>query len=143
MSALLFLLAAGAAAVPAAPAAVPVSVLARAVARGDVLSAADFEAAARPAASARGALSPRDADGQEAARALPAGAVVRAADVVAPRLVRRGEPVTIVWRQGGLSITGGGRALTSGGQGDMVRVVASTNRTLDGIVDGAGSVRLP
>jgi len=136
MSALLLLLAAAA----ADPAGVPV--LAHRVERGDVLSAADFENQPRPAAT--GALTPAQAAGREAVRPLMAGAVVRAGDLVLPRLVRRGEPVTVAWRQGGLVITAAGRALSAGGLGEPVRVVTTaTNRTLDGVVEGSGAVRIP
>jgi len=133
MSALLLLLLA-----TAEPAEVPV--LARRVERGELLSAADFET--RPGSPA-GALTPAQASGREAARVLMAGNPVRAGDVVPPRLVRRGEPVTIAWRQGGLVITAAGRALSAGGKGELVRVVATaTNRTLDGVVEGSGAVRI-
>jgi flagella basal body P-ring formation protein FlgA len=40
-------------------------------------------------------------------------------------------------------ITSSGRALNGGGQGEMVRVVTNTtNRTLDGTIDGSGTVRI-
>lgn len=120
---------------------VEIPVLAHAVARGDIVSAADFELKPMSAAQGNGVLTPAKAAGREAARSLSAGVPVRAADLVTPRLVRRGEPVLIAWRSGGLAITTSGRALTSGGQGDFVRVVAAaTNRTLDAVVDGSGAV---
>ena len=76
-------------------------------------------------------------------RDLSAGATVRPGDLVAPRLVRRGEPVTVALRAGNLVITAAGRALSSGGRGEPVRVVVpATNRTLDGIVEGSGAVRI-
>ena len=79
----------------------------------------------------------------EAARALPAGAMVRGSDVIRPQLVRRGEPVTIALRDGGLSITAQGKALSGGAAGDFVRVVSlATNHTLDGVVEGTGAVRV-
>jgi flagella basal body P-ring formation protein FlgA len=59
------------------------------------------------------------------------------------RLVRRGEPVTLRLRNGPLTISTAGRALTDGLRGARVRVVAlSTRRTLDGIVEGPGDVRI-
>lgn len=120
-----------------------VSVLARAVARGEVLGAEDFETADRTAAQGRGALAATDAGGKEATRNLPAGSVVRMSDVIVPRLVRRGEPVQVMVKSGGLAIATTGRALGSGAAGDLVRVVVTaTNRTLDGIVDGPGQVRI-
>jgi len=122
---------------------VPVAVLAHAVEKGTRLEAADFAIEPRAAAAARGALRAEDAAGMEAVRRLAAGAVVRRTDLTRPQLVRRGEPVTIRIVNGPLVITTGGRALASGSQGEMVRVVASaTSRTLDGIVDGSGTVRV-
>lgn len=122
---------------------VPVAVLAHPVEKGTRLEVADFAVEPRAPAAARGALRAEDAAGMEASRRLAAGAVVRRSDVTQPQLVRRGEPVTIRIVSGALVITAGGRALASGGQGEMVRVVANaTSRTLDGIVDGSGTVRV-
>lgn len=126
-----------------APATVDIPVLGRAVARGEVIGQDDFTTEARSPAQARGALAIANAVGREATRTLPAGTVLRATDVIAPRLVRRGEPVTITVRSGGLAIATGGRALASAGAGEMVRVVSlSTNRTLDGVVEGPDAVRV-
>ena len=122
---------------------VPVAVLTRPVTRGELLTADDLAVEDRNAAQARGTLGVRDIAGREANRNLPAGAVLRANDVIARRLVRRGEPVTINVRAGGLVISSAGRALASGGEGDLVRVVSNaTNRTLDGVVEAAGAVRV-
>ncbi|WP_114955043.1 flagellar basal body P-ring formation chaperone FlgA [Sphingosinicella terrae] len=126
----------------AAPAAVEAPVLARTIERGEQIAADDFAVEERSAAQARGALPIEAAAGMEANRRLSAGNVVRSGDVIAPRLVRRGEPVTIYVRSGGLTITASGRALGSAGAGEAVRVVASTNRTLDGVVEGSGAVRV-
>ena len=135
------LLSAGAHAAPPAP--VEVSVLQNSVARGALLEAEDFALDTRSAAQARGALSSEKAVGREASRNLAAGSVVRAPDVVEPRLVRRGEPVSVTVRSSGFAIATPGRALGSGAAGDLVRVVIlSTNRTLDGIVEGTGKVRI-
>ena len=129
--------------VATAPAAAPVPVLARAIAKGELLAADDFTIEPRSAAQARGGIPAREAMGKEAARNLPVGTVLRATDVIVPRLVRRGEPVTINVRSGGLTIATAGRALGSGANGDLVRVVSlSTNRTLDGVVEGPSAVRV-
>ncbi len=139
------LLASGAAlpARAADPAETPVAVLTRAIARGDILSATDFELQPRAAVAARGVLAADAASGREAVRALPAGTMVRAGDLVAPRLVRRGEAVTLSLQGRGFAITTAARALAAGGMGDVVRVVAlSTNHSVDGVVTGAGSVRV-
>lgn len=142
MSLLIPFLAALATAQPA-PAVVETAVLDRVVERGDVISAGDFTIGEVPATQARGAMTAEGADGMEATRRLQPGAVVRASDLTTPRLVRRGEPVTINVRSGGLVISTAGRALGNGSKGDLVRVVAnSTNRTLDAQVEGAGAVRV-
>lgn len=146
LTSLLALLAAQAASVPATPAVaatVDTPVLTRIVERGEVISSSDFAPEPLPAAQARGALQPRAANGMEAARRLAAGTVVRASDVTTPRLVRRGEAVTITVRSGGLTITTAGRTLDNGAKGDRVRVVAnSTSKTLDAEVEGSGAVRV-
>ncbi|MDT8758491.1 flagellar basal body P-ring formation chaperone FlgA [Sphingomonas psychrotolerans] len=122
---------------------VQVAVLAHPVEKGTRLERGDFELEARAPAAARGVLSAEDAAGMEAARNLTAGMTVRRSDLMKPQLVRRGEPVTIRIVAGALVITASGRALNGGGQGEMVRVVTNnTNRTLDGTIDGSGTVRI-
>lgn len=122
---------------------VQVAVLGHAVAKGERLEAGDFTMEGRTAAAARGALGIEDAMGMEATRNLAPGMVVRRTDVMTPQLVRRGEPVTIKLVSGPLVITAAGRALSGGSKGDLVRVVTnSTSRTLDGMVDGSGTVRV-
>lgn len=118
-------------------------VLGRTVEQGELLSADDFTVEALRPAQARGAIIPADAAGKEARRRLQAGATVRGSDLIEPQVVRRGEPVVIMVRAGGLSITAPGRALSSAAAGEPVRVVStSTNRTLDGVAEAAGQVRV-
>jgi flagella basal body P-ring formation protein FlgA len=132
-----------AAAAQTAAATVDTPVLSRAVDKGQLLSEADFTLAPLGAGAARGAVAVAEASGMEAARRLQAGAPVRATDIIRPQLVRRGEPVTITVVDGGLRITAQGRALSNGAAGDLVRVVnLSSSRTLDGIVEKAGVVRI-
>lgn len=131
------------AAAQTAAAEVEVPVLVRDVEKGERISASDFAFEPRPTAQARGAIEVEAASGKEALRRLRAGSIVRSGDLIRAQLVRRGEPVSITVRSGGLSITAQGRALSGGAQGDLVRVVnTATNRTLDGIVEKTGSVRI-
>ena len=76
---------------------------------------------------------------------VPPAPAARAQPSARPQpLVKRGEPVVIAVRSGGLVITSQGRALGSAGVGEAVRVISNdTHRTLDGIVEGPGSVRIP
>ena len=79
----------------------------------------------------------------EASRNLPAGMVVRQTDLMRPQLVHRGEPVSIRIVSGPLVIAAAGRALSGGAKGEPVRVVTNTtSRTLDGVIEGSGSVRI-
>jgi flagella basal body P-ring formation protein FlgA len=143
MGVLLALALLGAGPAPAPAEDVQVAVLARPIEKGTRLERGDFESEPRAPAAARGALSAEDASGMEAARNLTAGNIVRRSDLMKPQLVRRGEPVTIRIVSGSLVITASGRALNGGGRGEMVRVVTNnTNRTLDGTIDGSGSVRI-
>jgi flagella basal body P-ring formation protein FlgA len=138
MSALLLLALLG-----GAPLGDEVAVLSRPIARGERVTAADFAIEERASGAGRGAVGPADAAGMEAARNLSAGSVVRPADLVRPRLVRRGQPVTIRIVSGSLTITAAGRALSDAASGEPARVVAdATSRTLEGVVDGAGTVRI-
>lgn len=117
-------------------------VLAHPVERGAILSAEDFieDGAYAPPANA---VAPEQAIGKEATRWLPAGAVLRTGDVAAPRLVRRGETVSVRVLSGGLTVATSGRALADGRAGESVRVLATaTRRTLGGVVDGPGTVRV-
>lgn len=120
-----------------------VAILARPVQRGEILSVDDFVYEERSVNMARGAIEADAAQGMEAVRPLAPGRIVRVSDIITPRLVRRGEPVLIAYKTGGLTITTQGRALGSAGAGEQVRVVTnSTQRTLDGFVAGNGLVRI-
>jgi flagella basal body P-ring formation protein FlgA len=122
---------------------VPVAVLQQPVARGEQIDASNLATEPRTASAARGALPIERAAGMEATRNLSAGSVVRQGDVMRPQLVHRGEPVTVRIQSGALVITASGRALGGGAVGDAVRVVVNaTNRTLDGVIEGSGSVRV-
>ncbi|TCM17692.1 flagella basal body P-ring formation protein FlgA [Novosphingobium sp. PhB165] len=144
-AAILFMLAAAApVAAPAVPEMVKAPVLVRTVERGETLGAGDFTQSPLAPGSARGALSPAQAAGQEATRRLNQGAPVRAGDVAAPRLIHRGEAVTISVSTATMHISSAGRALADAGKGEPVRVLnLATNRTLDAVADGPGQVSIP
>ena len=126
-----------------APTTVPVPILNRAVEKGEILAASDFDIEERTASQARGAILAERAAGLEATRRLQPGFPVRGTDLMRAQLVRRGEPVALTVRSGGLLITAQGRALTGGGAGEIVRVVSTaTNRTLEGTVEKTGQVRI-
>lgn len=115
-------------------------VLARSVARGEILAREDFTRQSIAPAAARTALRAGDAAGKEARRALPAGAPLRASDIGPPTLIRRGDAITLLFRDGRLTITAPGRALSEGGAGAPIRIVnLVSDRTLDARVLSAGT----
>ena len=101
---------------------VPVPV--RPIARDQTVRGEDLELAMLAGSSlARDALRrPEDMVGQQASRALPAGRPVRAGDLAAPWLLRRGDDASVVFRRGGLQIVGSAVALENGRRGETIRV---------------------
>jgi flagella basal body P-ring formation protein FlgA len=143
----LILLLAAAAPVLAEPApgvaTVSVTVLARPLDAGTLIGSGDLTTAQLPAPQARGGLDAAALVGREAARRLNAGQPLRAYDVAAPQLVRRGQPVSIVVRRDNLVITAAGRALAGGAKGEAVRVQNSlSSAVIDAEVESAGVVRI-
>lgn len=70
-----------------------------------------------------------------------AGKFILNGNLEKPRLVSRGERVSITYREGPLVLTAKGKALQSGAKGDLVRVTnINSSRTIDGFVTGEGQV---
>ena len=82
-----------------------------------------------------------EALGQTARRALAAGTVLARSDLAAPRIVRRGQPVTLVGRAGALVVRAEGRALADGAAGDYITVEnVNSRRVVRGRVQTAQEV---
>ena len=121
----------------------PVLVLTRPVAAGtpippDALAVETRDLARLPAA----ALSdPSLAAGQVARRALAAGSPLTAGDLRLAPVVRRGQPVSLVARAGGLEVRTSGRALADAAPGETVAVEnPSSRRVVSGIAREGGEV---
>lgn len=79
--------------------------------------------------------------GLEARVVLYAGRPIRPGDVGPAAIVERNQIVTLIYRQGALSILADARALGRAGVGDAVRVMNLASRsTVTGIVRGDGTV---
>lgn len=116
-----------------------VPVLAAAVQAGTVIGPRDLTTVTVSTRTVQGdaLLDPRAIAGMAARRTLPAGQVLRAIDVAPPRLVRRGDAVTMLYVDGGLELTAMGRALENGARGDVIRVTNSaSSRSVDARVSG-------
>lgn len=85
-----------------------------------------------------------DADtlvGMTPRRMIFPGQPVKDGDIEAPRIVKRGESVTMIFKSGGLNLTAKGKALENGAKGDVVRVVNSaSSRNIEAIVTAPGEV---
>lgn len=91
-----------------------------------------------------GALSnPSEVIGMEARVALYAGRPLRPGDLGPPAIIERNDLVTLIFRQGGLTIAAEGRSLGRGSVGEAVRVMNLSSRTtVTGRVKQDGSVEV-
>lgn len=82
-----------------------------------------------------------DIVGMTPRRFISIGDVVRFNDLDKPKLVQRGEPVTITYNTGRIQLTAQGRALENGAKGHMIEVAnKSSNRTIQAVVTGTREV---
>lgn len=120
-----------------------VLVLARGVAPGETITADAFVAERRDASRIIGAAvaDPAQAVGRVARRMLSAGSVLASTDLVAQRLIRRGDNVALVSRRGGVEVRVAGKALVDAGENERVTVEnLSSRRVVQGIVGAGGDV---
>jgi flagella basal body P-ring formation protein FlgA len=123
---------------------VAVLVLARNVQPGETLTAADVAVERRSSASL-----PYDylSDGAQAVgltlrRTQPAGAVVTAAALEAPEVVRRGELVTLTSGSGPITVKAEGIALEPARLRQKLKVRSASGRVIEGTAEGPGQVRV-
>jgi len=121
-----------------------VLVLVRDVARGAVITEADLGwQPANPARGLRPGLDMGAAVGKEARRMLKAGQGLQAADIKAPAVIRKGDPVMLVYATQGVKLTVDGVAQNEAARGDSVRVLNSySKRTIDAVASGPGEARV-
>lgn len=121
----------------------PVIVLNRGVAAGQAISADDVSVETRDASRIVGAAvaDPAQAVGRVARRTLSAGAVLSSSDLVAARLIRRGDNVALVSRRGGVEVRVAGKAMADAGENERVTVEnLSSRRVVQGVVGPGGDV---
>ena len=118
---------------------VSVPVLANSLRAGDLIGARDISWIDIPVQEAEDGviLNEKDLDGMTPRRMIAAGKPIRDRDLQKPRLVARGDFVTLVYESGPIILTAKGKALQPGAHGDIVRIVnVSSNRALEGVVTG-------
>ncbi len=124
---------------------IDVPVLARPVARGEVIEAGDIEWVSLRADRVRAdaVMNETTLIGQEARRALRAGEALRSYDLRAPAAVSRGETVALVFQSGPLTLTARARALENAALGQNARFVnLQSNRTVEAVVEAPGRARV-
>jgi flagellar basal body P-ring formation protein FlgA len=79
--------------------------------------------------------------GRVARRTLVAGSLLSANDLVAQRLIRRGDSVSLVSRRGGVEVRVAGKALGDAGENERVSVEnLSSRKIVQGMVAASGDV---
>jgi flagella basal body P-ring formation protein FlgA len=124
---------------------VEVPVLKRSIAPGEIIVADDLEwrSLPEPQLQPDTVLDLQAVVGQEAQRPLQARRALRGRDLGTPILVRRGEPVGIVYLAGRLEITTAGIALEAGRRNDPVQVQnTASGEVRRGIVEGPRRIRI-
>lgn len=120
-----------------------VLVLSRGIAAGEPITADAFVTETRDASRIAGAAiaDPAQALGQVARRTLAAGTLLAAGDLLAPRVVHRGDSVALVSRRGGVEVRMAGKALGNAGENERVMVEnLSSRRVIQGTVGTGGDV---
>jgi flagella basal body P-ring formation protein FlgA len=83
----------------------------------------------------------RSLEGLIARRALAPGAVLMEHDAQSPRVIKRGDPVVLVSRSGGIEVRANGKALAAAGVDERLSVEnASSRRVVSGQVLPSGEV---
>jgi flagellar basal body P-ring formation protein FlgA len=115
----------------------------RTIGRGEVIRAGDLAVERRPRAEVTGEVPATIAEvaGRAARQALRQGVPVRRTDLAKPEMVKRDDNVNLIYEVPGILLTTRGKALESGGEGDLISVLnPQSKRTVQGIVTGFGRV---
>jgi flagellar basal body P-ring formation protein FlgA len=134
---LLVLFAADAIAAQAGAAAADAPTAVRDLPRGHTLTVDDIAGADQRQPTAGGDLAMA---GWVTRRAIRAGEPLREPAVAPAPVIRAGEPVEAIWRQGGLELRVRGVALANAVAGQRVAVRLDTRRRLEGTAAGPGQV---
>lgn len=124
---------------------IAVPVLSRPIDRRDVIHASDVTIARIDKRRVPGSavIETNDLVDMAAKRPLRAGEIIATADIEPPRVILRGDLVTLQYARPGLTLSARGRALGDGAKGDLVSVLnEQSKRTVQGVVTGAGAVEV-
>ncbi len=115
-------------------------VFTRSLNTGDVVQPSDLSYQPVQAHLAGANVSPQDIIGKSARYPLREGAVVRAADLSNPVVVKKSQSVKVVWSVGGINLSMTGLAQKDGAAGDVIQVLNPTSKkTVDAVITGPGT----
>lgn len=120
-----------------------VPVLAHALARGQLVAAEDITMVDMPVDSVVDGIifDPAQIVGKELARSLNAGSTFKLSQLRAPKVIKRGQVVTLKAGAGGLEVQIQGKALGDAAEGERVLVSnLSSGRQVEGTANADGSV---
>ena len=117
--------------------------LTRSLPEGTILTPQDVEMRLIPLAYAEstGVVELHDLIGKQLQRQTRAGVMLRPADIAAPQIISRNDHVTVIYRQGSLTLTTTGKALNAASLSEPVSVLNTmTNKVLQGTATQDGTV---
>ncbi len=123
----------------------PVATTVRPLARGDMITAADIKMVERDLSALKMGyiLDSKQPIGMVVKRHIDAGRIITPRLLEAPRLIRRGEQVTIIAESGGIEIRATGKALIDGARGDLIKVRNITSKkVIEAVVTETGIVKV-
>jgi flagella basal body P-ring formation protein FlgA len=123
----------------------PVLVARQPLARGTRIGADDLELVERNLANLPYGYytDPQPVTGQLAKRTIATATVITPTMVQAPKLIKRGERVTVIAESGPLKIRSAGKALSDGKSGESIQVrTDGSQRVIDGIVVSPGVIKV-
>ncbi len=121
-----------------------VLVFTRDVPRGHVISSSDVSwEAANPSRPIRGGADMQAAIGMEVKRAIKSGQPLLTSDLKQASVIRKGEPVKLVYVSAGVRLSVDGIAQNEAAKGEAVRVLNSySKRTVDAVAEATGEARV-
>ncbi|MCC7305731.1 MAG: flagellar basal body P-ring formation protein FlgA [Alphaproteobacteria bacterium] len=122
-----------------------IPVLKESLGRGVIIGTGDIDFIQVPEKSLRQdiVLRAEDLDGMTPRNIIPSGQPVKLNDVQSPRVVDRGDIVTMVFNGGGMLLTAQGKALENGAKGDHIRVTnTASSKTVVAEVTGGKEVTI-
>lgn len=122
-----------------------VPIMATSVARGELLGGDDISLEIRRITQDLGPIITEKDDiiGKEARRNLTPGSTLKYSDLRAPKLISRGDLVTLVSGGSGIQVSMQGKAMAGGAAGDRILVTnLSSGKRVEGVIANDGSVVL-